>query len=168
MMWVVALLLVAALLGLPLTVTLTGTTAALGGGVGILALSGLLTGVSPLLMAAALVSLVEEVVALLQAGKPMDLLSPVLLGIVIYVLLDIGAFMINFRGVSVDAGVFRMKAGYWGWTSALGGLTGLALGLLAASIARPLPTPLLPPLLALLAAGVVIGAAIGAIRTWHK
>ena len=68
MSWGFVMLLVTALLGLPLSVSLTGTTAALSGVAGLLALDGWLTRASPVFLAVVLVSLVEEFVALLQAG----------------------------------------------------------------------------------------------------
>jgi len=94
-------------------------------------------------------------------------MTPVLLGIVIYLLLDATAFATTFHGVAVDASVVRMKAKYWGWTAALLALCGLSMGLLAAGLACPLAQTLLPHLIAVAAAGVVVGALIALIRLWR-
>jgi hypothetical protein len=165
---IVALLLVGALIGLPLGVAPTETIAALAGVAGLFALVGVLLRNSPLLIAGVAVSLVQALLAFLQGGKPPNLLLALLLGVVIYLLLDISAFAATFRGVSIDTSVFRTKAVYWGWVSLLLGLIGLTLGLIAAALARPLASPLLPQVLAVLTTAIVVGAVIGAIRVWQK
>jgi hypothetical protein len=168
MIWGVVLLLVAALIGIPLSVALTGTTAALGAVAGLLALLSVHTRSVAGLTAAVACGLLQELVALLQAGKPPTLWSAVLLGSVVYLLLDVGAFAARFRGVAVDGRVWRMQTMYWGSTAVLFGLTALAVGLLAAASARPFTGPLLLYGLTVIAAVVVIGAAFAAIRAWHQ
>jgi len=111
--------------------------------------------------------LLQELVALVQAGQPPALWSAVLLGLVVYLLLDIGAFAARFQGIAVDRRVWRTQALYWGGTAVLCGLTALAVGLLAAASARPFAGPLLLHGLAVIAAFVVVGAAFRAIRAWH-
>jgi hypothetical protein len=165
---IVALFLVGALIGLPLAVAPTDTTLALAGVAGLFALVGVLLRNSPLLIAGVAVSLVEALLAFLQAAKPPNLLLALLLGVVIYLLLDISAFATTFRGVSIDTSVFRTKAVYWGWVAVLLGFTGLTVGLLAAALARPLASPLLPQVLAVLTAAIVVGAVLGASRVWQK
>jgi hypothetical protein len=160
-------LLVATMVGVPLATALTATTAILAGIATILALAGLFIRSSALLTAAVIVGLVEELVAVMQAGAPTDLLSPVLLGIVMYLLLEVSAFAKAFRGVRVDASVFSMKLAYWGWTSVLWGLCGLGIGMLAAGMARPVWTPVLPHLLAIAAAGLTLAALVMLIRSRH-
>jgi len=168
MIWGVILLLVAVLIGLPLSTALTGTTAVLGAVAGLLALLGVHTRSAAGFTAAVACGLLQELVALLQAGQPPVLWSALLLGIVVYLLLDVGAFAARFHGVSVDGRVWRTQAMYWGGTAVLFGLTGLAVGLLAATSARPFTGPLLLHGLAVIAAVVVIGAALGAIWVWHQ
>jgi hypothetical protein len=165
---IVALLLVGTLIGLPLGVAPTETTAALAGVAGLFALVGVLLRNSPLLIAGVAVSLVEALLAFLQGGKPPNLLLALLLGVVIYLLLDINAFAVTSHNASIDTSVFRMKAVYWGWVAVLLGFTGLTVGLLAAALARPLASPLLPQVLTVLTAAIAVGAVIGAIRVWQK
>jgi len=168
MIWGIGLLLVAALIGIPLSVALTGTTAALGAVAGLLALLGVRIRSAAVLTAAVACGLLQELVGLLQAGEPPTLWSAVLLGIVVYLLLDVGAFAAHFHGVAVDERVWRMQAMYWGGTAVLCGLTALVVGLLAAASARPFTGPLLLHGLAIVAAVVVVGAAFGAIRAWYQ
>jgi hypothetical protein len=87
---------------------------------------------------------------------------------VVYLLLDVGAFAARFHDIAVEGRVWRMQAMYWGGTAVLGGLTALAVGLLAAASARPFAGPLLLHGLAVGAAVVVVGAAFEAIRAWHQ
>ena len=92
MIWGVVLLLVAALIGIPLSVALTGTTAALGAVAGLLALLSVHTRSAAGLTVAVACGLLQELAALVQAGQPPTLWSAVLLGSVVYLLLDVGAF----------------------------------------------------------------------------
>jgi hypothetical protein len=165
---IVALLLVGALIGLPLGIAPTETTAALAGVAGLFALVGVLLRNSPLLIAGVAVSLVEALLAFLQGGKPPNLLLALLLGVVIYLLLDINALAATFHNASIDTTVFRTKAVYWGWVAVLLGFTGLTVGFLAAALARPLASSLLPQVLAVLTAAIVVGAVMGAIRVWQR
>jgi hypothetical protein len=165
---IMALFLVGALIGLPLGIAPTETIAALAGVAGLFALVGVLLRNAPLLIAGVAVSLVEALLAFLQSGKPPNLLLALLLGVVIYLLLDISAFAATFHHASIDMSVFRMKAVHWGWVAVLLGLTGLAVGLIAAALARPLVSPLLPQVLTILTAAIAVGAVIGAIRVWQK
>ncbi|SRR6266851_2793650 len=167
MIWGTVLLLVAALIGIPLSVALTGTTAALGGAAGLLALLGVCTRSASMLTVAVACGLVQELVALLQVGKHPALWSAVLLGMVVYLLLDVGAFAARFHGVAVDGRVWRMQATYWAGAALLFGLTARAVGLLAAASARPFTGSLLLHGLAVIAAVVVVGAAFGAIHAWY-
>jgi hypothetical protein len=168
MIWGVVLLLAAALIGMPLSVAPTDTTVALGGVAGLLALLGVYTRSASVLTAVVVCGLVQELVALWQAGKPPALWSALLLGIVAYLLLDVGAFAARFHGVAVDKRVWRMQAMYWGSTAVVFGLTGLAVGLFAAASAPRLTGPLLLHGLAVVAAVVLVGAVLGAIRAWHQ
>jgi hypothetical protein len=167
MIWGVVLLLAAALIGIPLSVALTGTTAALGAVAGLLALLSVHTRSAAGLTVAVACGLLQELVALVQAGKPPALWSAMLLGLVVYLLLDIGTFAARFHGVAVDGRVWRTQAMYWGGTAVLCELTALVVGLLTAASARPFTGPLLLHGLAVIAAVVVVGATFGAIRTWH-
>jgi hypothetical protein len=167
MIWGGVLLLAAALIGIPLSVALTAITAALGVVTGLLALRGVYARRAAVLTVAVACGLLQELAALLQAGQPPALWSAVLLGSVIYLLLDVGAFAARFDGVAVEARVWRMQVMYWGCTVVLFGLMTLVVGLLAAASTRPLTGPLLLHGLAVVAAVVVIGAACGAIRAWH-
>jgi hypothetical protein len=167
MIWGGVLLLAAVLIGIPLGVVLTGTTVALGMVTGFLALLGVHARSAAVLTVAVACGLLQELAALMQAGQPPALWSAVLFGIVVYLLLDIGAFAARFHGVAVEARVWRMQVRYWGGTAVLFGLTALAVGLLAAASARPFTGPLLLHGLAVVAAVVVVGAAFGAIRAWH-
>jgi hypothetical protein len=164
----VPLLLVIALIGLPLGIAPTDTTFALAGVAGLFALVGVLIRNSPLLVAGVAVSLVEALLAFLQGGKPPNLWLALLLGVVIYLLLDISAFFTTFHGVALDTSVLRMKAAHWGWVALLLGLTGLTIGLMAATLARPLAHPLLGQVLPVLTAVLAVGAVLGAIRVWRK
>jgi hypothetical protein len=168
MIWGVVFLLVAVLIGIPLSVALTGTTAALGAVAGLVALLGVRTRSAAGLTAAVVCGLLQELVALVQAGKPPALWSAVLLGIVVYLLLDVGAFAARFHGIAVDGRVWRRQAMYWGGTAVLFGLTALAVGLLTAASARPFAGPLLLHGLTVVAAVVVVGAAFGAIHAWRQ
>ena len=165
MIWGVVLLLVAALIGIPLSVALTGTTAVLGTATVLVALLGVHTRSAAWLTAAVACGLLQELVALLQAGEPPALWSAVLLGSVVYLLLDVGAFAARFQGIAVDG---RVQVIYWSVTAVLFGLTALVVGLLTAASARPFTGPLLLHGLAVTAAVVVVGAAFGAIRAWHQ
>lgn len=168
MIWGVVLLLVAVLIGIPLSVALTGTTAALGAVASLLALLAMYTRSAAGLTAAVACGLLQELMGLLQAGQPPALWSAVLLGSVVYLLLDVGAFAARFHGVAVDRRVWRTQAMYWGGTAVLCGLTALAVGLLAAASARPFTGPLLLHGLTVIAAVVVVGAAFEAIRAWYQ
>lgn len=167
MIWGVILLLAATLIGIPLSVALTAITAAFGLVTGLLALLGVYARSAAVLTVAVACGLLQELAALLQAGQPPALWSAVLLGSVVYLLLDVGAFAARFHGVAVEMRVWRMQVRYWGGTVALFGLMTLAVGLLAAASARPFTGPLLLHGLAVIAAVVVIGAAFGAMRAWH-
>src|SRR2546428_7734453 len=136
MIWGVVLLLVAALIGIPLSVALTGTTAALGAVAGLLALLSVHTRSAAGLTVAVACGLLQELVALVQAGQPPALWSAVLLGLVVYLLLDVGTFAARFHGVAVDGRMWRTQAMYWGGTAGLGGLPALAWGLSVTSSAR--------------------------------
>ena len=164
----VALLLVMVLIGLPLGIAPTDTTFALAGVAGFFALVGVLIRNAPVLIAGVAVSLMEVLVAFLQGGKPPNLLLALLLGVVIYLLLDISAFSTTFHGVSLDTSVLWMKATHWGWVSLLLGLTGLTIGLIAATLARPLAHPLLGQVLPVLTAAIAVGAVLGVVRVWRK
>jgi hypothetical protein len=170
MIWGGVVLLAAILIAIPLSVALTGTTAALGVVTGLLAVRGVhaaaLRACTPLTVAVAC-GLLQALAAFLQAGQPPALWLAVLLGSVSYLLLDVGASAERFQGVAVEARVWRMQVMYWGGTGVLCGLTTLAVGLLAAANARPFTGPLLLHGLAIIAAVVVIGAALGAIRAWY-
>jgi hypothetical protein len=166
--WGIVVLLVAVLIGIPLSVAPTGTTLALGGAAALLALIGVCTRSASVLTAVVVCVLVQELVALLQAGKPPALWSALLLGSVAYLLLDVGAFAACFHGVAVDTRVWRMQAMYWGGTAMLFGLTGLAVGLLAAASAQHFTGSLLLHGLAVVAAVVIVGAVLGALRAWHQ
>ncbi len=168
MIWGVVLLLAAALIGIPLSVALTGTTAVLGTATVLVALLGVHTRRAAWLTAAVACGLLQELVALLQAGEPPALWSAVLLGSVVYLLLDVGAFAARFQGIAVDGRVWRVQVIYWSVTAVLFGLTALVVGLLTAASARPFTGPLLLHGLAVIAAVVVVGAAFGAIRAWHQ
>ncbi|MGH8066182.1 MAG: hypothetical protein ACRERE_13310 [Candidatus Entotheonellia bacterium] len=164
----VALLLVMVLIGLPLGIAPTDTTVVLAGVAGFFALVGVLIRNSPMLMAGVAVSLVEALLAFLQGGKPPNLLLALLLGVVIYLLLDSSAFATTFHGVALDTSVLWMKATHWGWVSLLMGLTGLTIGLIAATLARPLAQPLLGQVLPVLTAVIAVGAVLGVIRVWRQ
>lgn len=105
MIWGVVLLLAAALIGMPLSVSLTDTTVALGGVAGLLALLGVYTRSASVLTAVVVCGLLQELVALVQAGQPPALWSAVLLGSVVYLLLDVGTCAARFHGVAVEARV---------------------------------------------------------------
>jgi hypothetical protein len=164
----VALLLVMVLIGLPLAIAPSNATLVLAGLAGLSALVGVLIRSSSLLLAGVTVSLVEALLAFLQGGKPPNLLLALLLGVVIYLLLDISAFSTTFHGVSLDTSVLWMKATHWGWVSLLLGLTGLTIGLIAATLARPLAHPLLGQVLPVLTAAIAVGAVLGVVRIWRK
>lgn len=163
-----ALLLVMVLIGLPLGIAPTDTTVALAGVAGFFALVGVLIRNAPSLMAEVAVSLVEALLAFLQGGKPPNLWLALLLGVVIYVLLDISAFATTFHGVALETSVLWMKATHWGWVSLLMGLTGLTIGLIAATLARPLAQPLLGQVLPVLTAVIAVGAVLGVVRIWRQ
>jgi hypothetical protein len=167
MIWGIVLLRVGTLIGIPLSLALTGTTVALGAVTGLLALLGVHAKSVAGLTVAVACGLLQVLVALVQAGQPLALWSAVLLGSVVYLLLDIGAFATRFHGVAVDKRVWRMQAIYWGGTAVLFGLTTLAVAFLAAASARPFMGPPLLHGLAVVAAIVIVGAAFGAIRAWH-
>lgn len=166
--WGIVVLLAAVLIGIPLSVAPTGTTVALGGMAGLLALLGVYSRSASVLTAAVVCGLVQELVALLQAGQPPALGSALLLGIVAYLLLDVGAFAARFHGVAVDTRVWRMQAIYWGGTAVLFGLTGLAVALLAAASAQRFVGPLLLHGLTVVAAVLIVAAVCGAIRAWRQ
>jgi hypothetical protein len=136
MIWGVVLFLAAALIGIPLGVALTGTTVALGVVTGLLALLGVHARSAAGLTAAVACGLLQELAALMQAGQPPALWSAILLGSVVYLLLDVGAFAARFHGVAVEARVWRMQVMYWSGTVVLFGLLTLAVGLLAAAAPR--------------------------------
>lgn len=167
MIWGVVVFLAAVMIGTPLSVALTGTTAALGVLAGVLALLGVSTRSAAGITAAVACGLLQELVALVQAGKPPALWLALLLGLVVYLLLDVGAFAARFQGVAVERRVWRMQAMYWGGIAVLGGLMALAVGFLAAASARPWTGPLLLHGLTVVAAVVVIGAACAAIHAWY-
>jgi hypothetical protein len=167
MIWGVVVLLAAIVIGMPLSVACTGTTVALGGVAALLVLLSVHARSTAGLTAAVGCGLLQALAALLQAGQPPALWSAVLLGSVVSLLLDVGAFAARFHGVAVETRVWRTQVMYWGSTVVLFGLTTLAVGLLAAASARPFTGPLLLHGLAVVAAVVVIGAAYGAMRAWH-
>jgi len=120
------------------------------------------------LTAAVVCGLGQELVALVQAGQPPALWSVLLLGIVAYLLLDVGAFAVRFHGIAVDPRVWRMQTIYWGSTAVLFGLAGLAVAFLAAASVQRLMGSLLLHGLAVVAAVVIVGAVCGAIRAWRQ
>jgi hypothetical protein len=168
MLWVLAVFLIITMIGLPLCIAPAGTTAALAAVAGLLVSVGLWTRVSGLLTAGVAVGLMEALVAMLLAATPPDLWLALLLGVAIYLLLDVGAFMTNFCGVVVDAGVYRMKAIYWGWTAVLLALVGLVVGMLAVALAQSWTAPLLLYVLAVVSAGIVIGIVVGVVHLWQQ
>jgi hypothetical protein len=155
-------------IGLPLGIAPTDTTFAFAGVAGFFALVGVLTRNSPLLTAGVAVSLMEALVAFLQGGTPPNLWLALLLGLVIYLLLDISAFATTFHGIALDTSVLWMKATHWGWVSPLLGLTGLTIGLIAATLARPLAHPFLGQGLPVLTAAIAVGAVLGVVRVWRQ
>jgi hypothetical protein len=167
MIWGVVLLLAAVLIGIPLSVALTGTTAALGMVTGLLVSLGAYARSATVLTVAVACGLPQALAALMQAVQPPALWSAVLLGMVVYLLLDISAFAAHFHGVAVDERVWRMQVMYWGGTVVLFGLTTLAVGLLAVASVRSFTGPLLLHGLTVIAAVIVVGATFGAIRAWH-
>jgi hypothetical protein len=150
-----------------LCVATTTATAVLAGAAAALALAGLLTRISWLLTAAVVLGVIEELAAVLSSGAQADLGVALLLGVAVYLLLDISAFGIDFSGVSVDSSVYRMKLVHWGWTALLSALTGLILGLAAAACARPWNRPLPLYLLTVAGACMSIGAITAAVRLWR-
>jgi hypothetical protein len=164
----VILLLVAAMIGLPLGVAHTEVTIVLAGGAGLFSVMGVLIRNSPLLTTGVVVSLVEALLAFLQGGEAPNLLLALLLGVVIYMLLDITAFYTTFRDVSLDTSVLRMKAMHWGWVSLLLGFVGLTIGLIATMLARPFANPLLGHVLPILTAVIAVGAVLIVIRGWRQ
>jgi hypothetical protein len=167
MTWAVTLLLFAALIGLPLSIATTHTTVALAGGAGLAALVGVWLRSSPWFTFGVAVSVVEALLAFLQSGKPTNVFLALLLGIIIYVLLDVSTFFTTFHGVSLDASVLRGKAAYWGGVSLLGGLVGLTITLFADLLAHPPSHPLLRQALGVLSTVIAIGAVLGALRVWR-
>lgn len=167
MMRALLLLLALLLIGIPLGMAPTSTTAGFAAMAGLLVLGGLLSRSAALLVAAVSVSLVEALVAFLSVGTPPGLFSAVALGVVLYLVLDVGAFTSDFHGVSIDTSVWRMQARHWGWMSALSGLAGLSVGLLAGALAQPRANPLLLQGLAVASAGLAVGTVIGALSGWQ-
>jgi hypothetical protein len=131
MIWGVVFLLAAVLIGIPLRVALTGTTAALGMVTCLLVLLGVYARSVAVLTAAVACGLLQELAALMQAGQPPALWSAVLLGSVVYLLLDIGAFAVRFHGVAVETRVWRTQILYRGSTVVLFGLTTLVVACIA-------------------------------------
>jgi hypothetical protein len=168
MTWAVTLLLVAAMIGLPLGVAHTEVTIVLAGWAGLFSVMGVLIRNSPLLTTGVAVSLVEALLAFRQGGEAPHLLLAMLLGVVIYMLLDISAFYTTFHDVSVDTSVWRMEAMHWGWVSLLLGLVGLMLGLIATILVRPFTNPLLGQVLPILTAVIAVGAVLMLIRVWRQ
>jgi hypothetical protein len=164
----VTLLLVAAMIGLPLGVAYTEVTIVLAGIAGFFSLVGVLIRSTPLLTTGVVVSLVQALLAFLQGGKSPHVWLALLLGVVMYVLLNISAFFTALHGVSLETSVWRMKALHWGWVSLVLGLVGLMIALIAATLARPLANPLLGQGLPVLTAVIAVGAVLGVIRIWRK
>jgi hypothetical protein len=167
MTWAVTLLLVAALIGLPLSIATTHTTVALAGGAGLAALVGIRLRSSPWFTFGVAVSVVEALLAFLQSGKPTNVFLALLLGIIIYVLLDVSTFFTTFHGVSLDVSVLRGKAAHWGGVSLFVGLAGLTIALFAGLLAHPLNHRLLRQALGVLSTVIAIGAVLGALRVWR-
>jgi MoxR-like ATPase len=167
MIWGVVVLLAAIVIAIPLSVILSGTTVALGVVTGLLAVLGAHARSAAVLTVAVACGLLQALAAFLHAGQPPALWLAVLLGSVVYLLLDVAAFAERFQGVAVEARVWHMQVMYWSGPVVLFGLTTLAVGLLAAASARPFMGPLLLHGLAIIAAIVVIGAAFAAIRVWY-
>jgi hypothetical protein len=167
MTWAVTLPLVAALIGLPLGIATTHTTLALAGGAGLAILVGVLLRSSHWFTFGVAISVVEALLAFLQSGKPTNVFPALLLGIIIYVLLDVSTFFTAFHGVSLDASVLRGKAAYWGGVSLLVGLVGLTIALLASLLSHPLSHPLLSQPLSVLSTVIAVGAVLGALRMWR-
>lgn len=163
----VPLLLVALLIGIPLGLAPTEAVLVAAGGAALCAAVGVLIGNASLLIVGVALSLVEALLAFLQGGAPLNLWLAVLLGVVIYVLLDIGAFLSMFQGVSLAPNVIRMKATYWAGLALGLGATALAVALLAAILARPSANPPLRYLLIALTAAIAVGAVLGALRVWR-
>jgi hypothetical protein len=90
-----------------------------------------------------------------------------LLGIIIYVLLDVTTFFTTFHGVSLDVSVLRGKAAHWGGVSLFIGLAGLTIALFAGLLAHPLNHPLLRQALGVFSTVIAIGAVLGALRVWR-
>jgi hypothetical protein len=131
-------------------------------------LLGLRTRRAAMLTAAVACVLLQELVALMQTGQPPESWSALLLGIVVYLVLDIAAFTAYFHGVAVDKSVWRRQAVYWGSTAVLFGLTGLLVAFLAAASAQRFTGPLLLQGVAVVAAIVIVGAVLGAVRAWRQ
>jgi hypothetical protein len=169
MTWAVTLLLVAALIGLPLSIATTHTTMAFAGVAGLAALVGVWLRSSPWFTFGVAVSVVEALLAFLQSGKPTNVFLALLLRIIIYVLLDVSTFFTTFHGVSLDASVLRGKAAHWVGVSLFIGLAGLAIALFAGLLAHPLSHPLLTQALGVLSTVIAIGTVLGALRAMaHK
>jgi len=167
MMRAVPLLLVMALIGFPLGLAPTDAVLAWAGGAAFFAVVGVLIGNSALLSVGVALSLVEALLAFVQGSGPLNLWLALLLGVVIYILLEINAFLNLFHGVALEKSVVRMKATYWGGLALILGATGLIVGLLAAILARPSANPLLFFLLSGLMGAIAVGAALGALRAWR-
>ncbi|HXH14115.1 MAG TPA: hypothetical protein VNP04_30665 [Alphaproteobacteria bacterium] len=164
----VPLLLVAVLIGIPLGLAPKEAVLVAAGGAALCAVAGVLIGSASLLIVGVGLGLVEALVAFTSGGGVPNLGLAVLLGVVIYLLLDIGAFLSMFRGVSLAPNVIRMKATYWAGLALGLGATALTVGLLAALLARPSAhSPLLYLLIALTAA-IAVGAVLGALRVWRR
>jgi hypothetical protein len=164
----VPLLLVALLIGIPLGLAPTEAVLASAGGAALFAVAGVLIGNASLLMVGGALSLVEALLAFLQGGGLPNVGLAVLLGVVIYLLLDVGAFLSAFQGVSLAPHVVRMKAIYWAGLTLGLGATALAVGLLAALLARPAAHPPLLYLLSALTAAMAVGAVLGVLRVWRR
>src|SRR5919109_457806 len=89
-------LLLVALTGLPLGLAPTDAVLVSAGGAAFFAIVGVLIRNAPLLTLGVALSLVEALLAFVQGGKPLNPWLAVLLGVVIYVLLDISAFLTMF------------------------------------------------------------------------
>lgn len=167
MMRAVPLLLVVALIGFPLVLAPTDAVLAWAGGAAVFAMVGVWLRSAPLLIVGIALSLVEVLATFLQGGQALNLWLALLLGVIIYLLLDVGAFLSMFHGVSLAPSVGRMKATYWGGLALVLGATALIVWLLAAMLARPSANAPLFFLLSVLMAAIAVGAALRAMRAWR-
>jgi hypothetical protein len=165
---VVALVLVAAMIGLPLGIAHTEATIALAAVAGGFAVAGVLIRTTTLVTTGVVVSVVEALLAFLQGGQSPHVLLALGLGVIMYLLLDITFFFTTLHGVALDTSVWRMKAVHWGSVSALLGCVGLVIGLIAVALARPLSHPLLGQGLSILTAVTAVGAVLAVLRVWRR